>query len=68
MLCDSQYSQIKSINSAVVPHLVAYLWPGNVRELKGAIDYAWIHCTSGQIRPEDLPYELLQSPGTSIVS
>jgi transcriptional regulator with PAS, ATPase and Fis domain len=62
---DNPDARIRSINLAVFPHLVAYEWPGNIRELKGAIDYAWIHCSSDQIQPEDLPHELLQPPGTT---
>jgi DNA-binding NtrC family response regulator len=59
---DNPETQVRSINPAVFPHLVAYQWPGNIRELKGAIDYAWIHCTADQIRCEDLPQEVFQSP------
>lgn len=62
---DNQDTRIRSINSAVFPHLVAHDWPGNIRELKGAIDYAWIHCTSDQLQPDDLPHELLQPPGAT---
>jgi PAS domain S-box-containing protein len=35
-----------------------YDWPGNIRELENAIEYAFILCREGLIRPEHLPDHL----------
>ena len=38
-------------------------WPGNIRELENALEYAFILCRNGPIRPEHLP-ETLQGEST----
>ncbi len=43
--------------------LLAYDWPGNVRELENALEYAATVCEGQTLQPEDLPPELLGSPG-----
>jgi len=44
-------------------------WPGNIRELENAIEYAFILCREGLIRPEHLPENLrdagFQTPSPS---
>ncbi|NSW87211.1 MAG: sigma 54-interacting transcriptional regulator [Syntrophobacteraceae bacterium] len=38
--------------------LMSHDWPGNIRELENAIEYAFIMCRQGLIRPEHLPEHL----------
>jgi transcriptional regulator with PAS, ATPase and Fis domain len=38
-------------------------WPGNVRELANAMEHAHVLCTTGTIRPQDLPLHLQRSAG-----
>ena len=40
--------------------LLNYEWPGNVRELENAIEHAIVMGASDEIRPEDLPENLLE--------
>jgi DNA-binding NtrC family response regulator len=40
--------------------LVAYHWPGNVRELRNIMERLGILCAGQQIRPQDLPRDLVQ--------
>ena len=40
--------------------LMDYHWPGNVRELKNIIQFAVVKSRGSQIRPTDLPRELLK--------
>jgi PAS domain S-box-containing protein len=42
--------------------LTRYDWPGNVRELRNAIEYAYVKCRTGIIRPEHLPPEIREPP------
>ncbi len=35
--------------------LLKHTWPGNIRELQNAIEYAFVLCPEGLIRPEHLP-------------
>ncbi len=49
---------IEGVSKAALDLLVAYDWPGNVRELVNVIDYAFVLCPGGQIRPEHLPAHL----------
>ena len=39
--------------------MVDYDWPGNVRELENAIEYAFVKCRRGEIRPGHLPAEIV---------
>ena len=54
------------ISSEAMALLVRYHWPGNVRELENAISRAAAFAKEGELRPTDLPQELVeaaQSPG-----
>jgi DNA-binding NtrC family response regulator len=39
--------------------LVAHAWPGNVRELRNVAERLVLHDHAGEIRPDDLPREIL---------
>ncbi len=54
-------SQAEHISDEAMRILTAYDWPGNIRELLSAIESAGIACKNKQIRPQDLPSELIQS-------
>ncbi|MBI4404825.1 MAG: sigma-54-dependent Fis family transcriptional regulator [Deltaproteobacteria bacterium] len=44
-----------------IKRLMEYKWPGNVRELEHMVERAALICTGEEIKPEDLPSEILQS-------
>ncbi|UCC74113.1 MAG: sigma-54-dependent Fis family transcriptional regulator [Gemmatimonadota bacterium] len=44
--------------------LVAYHWPGNVRELRNIMERLAILCAGQEIRPQDLPRDLVQGRRT----
>jgi Nif-specific regulatory protein len=50
----------KGITAEAKAMLLSYDWPGNVRELENAIEHAIVLGTSDEIRPEDLPEELVE--------
>jgi transcriptional regulator with PAS, ATPase and Fis domain len=52
---------VEQVGRAAMELLLDYPWPGNVRELENAIEYAFVKCRGGEIRPEHLPPELRQS-------
>jgi transcriptional regulator with GAF, ATPase, and Fis domain len=56
--------KIETIPAARLDTLMAYDWPGNVRELGNAIERAMVLGEDEQIRPEDLPDEVLDGGGT----
>lgn len=39
--------------------LMHHAWPGNIRELENVIEYAFVLCSSGLVRIEHLPKELM---------
>jgi DNA-binding NtrC family response regulator len=52
----------KRLSPETLAALEAYAWPGNVRELLHAIERAVILTKGEEIRPEDLPPEILGPP------
>jgi DNA-binding NtrC family response regulator len=40
--------------------LLAYNWPGNVRQLENAIERACVTASNGEIRPENLPPDIIR--------
>ncbi len=51
---------VETISPEALVLLHKYHWPGNVRELKNAMEYAVIRATGHEVRPQDLPPELLE--------
>jgi transcriptional regulator with PAS, ATPase and Fis domain len=51
---------IASISPEAMDVLVRYQWPGNVRELENAIERAMVVGRPPAIRPEDLPFGLME--------
>ncbi len=51
---------METISPEALVLLHKYHWPGNVRELKNAMEYAVIRATGHEVRPQDLPPELLE--------
>ncbi|HEX8894555.1 MAG TPA: sigma 54-interacting transcriptional regulator [Terriglobales bacterium] len=61
----TQYAQkckrpFKGITPEARALLLNYEWPGNIRELENAIEHAIVMGASDEIRPEDLPENLLE--------
>ncbi len=53
----------RGLTPEAVARLQAYLWPGNVRELRNVIERAMILESKEFLGVEDLPAEILDSPG-----
>lgn len=49
---------IKGISKDAMEFLQSYPWPGNVRELENAIERAVVMRRSGEIKPDDLPFNI----------
>ena len=47
-----------ALESDILALLQNYPWPGNVRELANFMEKAMIFCRGGQLKAEDLPWEL----------
>ncbi len=57
---------ITGISREALDILLEYDWPGNVRELINTVEYAFVLCQEGTIRPDHLPGQLLQKPATPV--
>jgi transcriptional regulator with GAF, ATPase, and Fis domain len=51
----------KGISPAAMTLLRNHSWPGNVRELENAVEHAVVFGSAGEIMPEDLPEQLLDT-------
>ena len=49
---------ITGISKEALDILLEHTWPGNVRELINTVEYAFVLCQEGTIRPEHLPRQL----------
>ena len=49
---------ISGVGRDALELLEAHSWPGNVRELINVMEYSFVVCKQGEIRPEHLPREL----------
>lgn len=58
---------ITAMSAEAMELLYNYDWPGNIRELINAIDYSFVLCPGGEIRPEHLPSVLTQSQPTEML-
>jgi transcriptional regulator with PAS, ATPase and Fis domain len=59
----TKLNQLRSRSISGLSHgslsiFMSHEWPGNIRELQNAIEYAFILCREGLIRPEHLPDNL----------
>jgi DNA-binding NtrC family response regulator len=54
-----------SIAPEAMEILLGHVWPGNVRQLENAIERACVTARDGVIRPENLPPDLSNPPGTT---
>lgn len=57
----SMNKAIEGISPAALDLLIRHDWPGNVRELENAIERAMVVGQPPVIKPNDLPFQLLQS-------
>ncbi len=53
---------LSGISDAALHLLVTHDWPGNVRELINVIEYGFVLCPGGTIRPENLPATFRRKP------
>ena len=58
---------ITGVSPEAMAALVSYDYPGNVRELENIVEYAFVLCSGGIIKPEHLPEHIRPAlPGTGI--
>ncbi len=55
---DGMNKSIRSVSKDAMEFLMNYDWPGNVRELENAIERAVVIRRSGDIKAEDLPFNI----------
>lgn len=48
---------IMGLSKEAFERMMSHTWPGNIRELMNALEYAFVICSSGEIRPEHLPMQ-----------
>jgi PAS domain S-box-containing protein len=53
---------VTGISPEALDLLMAHSFPGNIRELENLIEYAFVLCRKGTIKPEHLPPELREAP------
>ena len=51
---------IGGLSPEAMDALLRYHWPGNVRELRNTIEYAFVLCPGGWIKPEHLPQRVVR--------
>lgn len=56
---------IVGVSGDVIALLMKYDFPGNIRELENIIEYGFILCPGGYIKPEHLPDTFDTGPGTN---
>ena len=60
--CSATEKNIRSISRPAMELLIRYDWPGNVRELANVVENAVIFSKGGEITPDILPKELIETP------
>ncbi len=53
---------VPKISAEAMGLLLSYNWPGNVRELRNALERAMVLSSGDEIRPEQLPLDLVRPP------
>lgn len=53
---------VTDVSDDVLAILMAHDFPGNIRELENILEYAFVLCRSGRIKPEHLPPSLRERP------
>jgi len=53
---------VTEISGEAMDALMAYRWPGNIRELKNVVERIVLKTCGREVRPADLPPEILRSP------
>src|SRR6202044_2141171 len=61
-------SPTKQVTREALAALEKYDWPGNVRELKNALERSTILSRGEELRPEDLPEEVLHAASSAPVA
>ncbi len=57
--CSTKYNRpIHGISQTIMQALLKHKWPGNIRELKNVIERLVVFSEDGQIKLEDLPFEM----------
>ena len=51
------------VSNEAMERLLTYAWPGNIRQLENAMERACVTARNGEIRPENLPRDLLPRQG-----
>ncbi len=59
---------LRQVGQSALRRLVEYEWPGNVRELKNTIERAAIMAEGEELRSQDLPDEIVTTPGAGKIS
>ena len=54
-----QYGRELKITAPVLEALISYPWPGNTKQLEALIERIFLACPSSEIKPEDLPIDIL---------
>ncbi len=57
--------EIGAVSNDVMKAFLDYPWPGNVRQLEHTMEHAFVLCRNRTITLDDLPHDLLSSPGDS---
>lgn len=60
--------KVEGIGPDVLIYLQNYDWPGNIRELENVIQRAIVMSTSSQIKPQDLPKNILAGQTENLVN
>jgi DNA-binding NtrC family response regulator len=56
------------VTPEAMERLLGHNWPGNIRQLENALERACVTARDGQIRPENLPPELMGTPQARVPS
>lgn len=66
-----QEKKVEGISPEALEILLSHKYPGNIRELRNIMEYVFIFCNKGQVRPKHLPEYLkaaVSKPGGAVTS